>query len=296
MSSSIELPRRGAFPANRLVAVALILPPLVFIAIFFVVPLAYLLYGSFTTASPTALFGNGLTLEHYAAILSDDFYRLIITRTLLAAIIVVGLCLLIGYPTAFMMAWLRPRARLIMLAVMMLPLMVSNVIRAYGWIAILGRRGVINGTLLGLGLIDAPLPLLYGIGTIALGVMTILLPYMVISIANTLASLDKVYGEAAASLGAGPVRTFIHVIWPLSSPGVAAGMMMALFLMLSAYVTITLLGGPRYKLLVSMVFVQVAAFQWPRAAAFAFVLLAIALIGGLFIELALRPRRVGGHG
>jgi putative spermidine/putrescine transport system permease protein len=295
LSSSIELPRRGAFPANRLVAVALILPPLVFIAIF-VVPLAYLLYGSFTTASPTALFGSGLTLEHYAAILSDDFYRLIITRTLLAAIIVVGLCLLIGYPTAFMMAWLRPRARLIMLAVMMLPLMVSNVIRAYGWIAILGRRGVINGTLLGLGLIDAPLPLLYGIGTIALGVMTILLPYMVISIANTLASLDKVYGEAAASLGAGPVRTFIHVIWPLSSPGVAAGMMIALFLMLSAYVTITLLGGPRYKLLVSMVFDQVAAFQWPRAAAFAFVLLAIALIGGLFIELALRSRRVGGHG
>ncbi len=296
MSSSTEARRRVLRLTPRLIAAALIVPPLAFVLVFFVVPLVYLLYGSFTPASPTSLFGSGFALTHYAAIAGDDFYRFVIERTLFVATIVVALALLLGYPTAMLMARLSARGRLVMLAVMMLPLMVSNVIRAYGWIAILGRRGLVNGTLLSAGAIEAPLPLLFGIEAVALGLLTILLPYMTVSIANTLASLDKVYREAAASLGAGPLRTFIHVTWPLSSPGVAAGMMITLFLMLSAYVTVSLLGGPRYKLLVSMVFDQVVAFQWPRAAAFAFVLLMIAMAGGLLIQLVLRPQRVGGRG
>jgi putative spermidine/putrescine transport system permease protein len=281
---------------RRAFMTALLVPPLAFLLVFFVVPLSYLLYGSLTPSSPTSLFGTGLTFAHYRDIMSDTFYVFIIERTLLVGAIVVALTLIIGYPTAMLMARLSSRGRLIMLAVMLFPLMVSNVIRAYGWVAILGRRGVVNGLLMSSGAIDVPLSLLFGVEAVALGLFTVLLPYMVISIANSLSSLDKVYAEAAASLGAGPIRTFIHVIWPLSSPGVAAGMMMTFFLMLSAYVTVTLLGGPRYKLLVSTVFDKVSAFEWPRAAAFAFILLAIAMMGGLLIELALRPGRVRGHG
>ena len=119
---------------------------------------------------------------------------------------------------------------------------------------------------------------------------------MIISIANTLVQIDRVYGEAAHSLGASPLRTFIHVTWPLSSPGVAAGLMLSFFLMLSAYITIALLGGPRYKLLVSMIYDSVVAFQWPKAAAIAFILLALALFGALIIQLVLRPQRVRGKG
>jgi putative spermidine/putrescine transport system permease protein len=118
---------------------------------------------------------------------------------------------------------------------------------------------------------------------------------MVISIANTLSALDRRYEEAAQALGAGPVRTFLHVTLPLSSPGVASGMLLVFLLTLSAYVTVTLLGGPPSKMLVSLVYDSVTAFQWPRAAALAFVLLAAALgVSGLILAM-LRPQRVQGR-
>jgi len=229
-------------------------------------------------------------------VLSDSFYQLIIMRTLMVSAVVVGLSILIGYPAALFVARLSPRGRLMMLMLLMLPLMISNVVRAYGWVAILGRRGIVNGSLQEMGLITRPLSMMYGIEAIALGLLTVLLPYVIISIANTVTQIDKVYGEAAHSLGASPWRTFINVTWPLSSPGVAAGLMLSFFLMLSAYVTIALLGGPRYKLLVSMIYDSVVAFQWPKAAAIAFILLAIALLGALLIQLVLRPQRVRGKG
>jgi len=108
--------------------------------------------------------------------------------------------------------------------------------------------------------------------------------------------LDPRYEEAAQSLGAGPIRTFVHVTLPLSTPGVASGMLLVFLLTLSAYVTITLLGGPRSKLLVSMIYDSVVSFQWPRAAALAFILLTIALVLTGIIMAALRPGRVQGTG
>ena len=147
-----------------------------------------------------------------------------------------------------------------------------------------------------LGLIDFPLDLLYSTSAVVVGLMTILLPYMVISIANTLAGLDQRYEEAAQSLGAGPVRTFLHVTLPLSTPGVASGMLLVFLLTLSAYVTITLLGGPRSKLLVSMIYDSVTAFRWPHAAALAFILLGLALALTAIILAVLRPGRVQGVG
>jgi putative spermidine/putrescine transport system permease protein len=119
---------------------------------------------------------------------------------------------------------------------------------------------------------------------------------MVISIANALAALDRRYEEAAQALGASPLRTFLHVTLPLSTPGVASGTLLVLLLTLSAYVTITLLGGPRSKLLVGMIYDGVTAFQWPHAAALAFILLAIALALTVLMLALLRPGRVQGTG
>src|SRR6185436_16413987 len=202
---------------------------------------------------------------------------------------ILAVSLLIGYPVAYFVALQPPRRRMILLLMLLFPLMVSNVVRAYGWVAILGRRGVLNTSLRDLGLIDVPLDLLYSTEAVVVGLMTILLPYLVISIANTLAALDRRYEEAAQALGAGPVRTFLHVTLPLSTPGVASGMLLVFLLTLSAYVTITLLGGPRSKLLVSMVYDSVVGFQWPRAAALAFILLALALALTGVILAVLRP-------
>jgi ABC-type spermidine/putrescine transport system permease subunit I len=281
---------------RRAWASALLLPPLAMTVIFFVAPLVYLFWVSLHSSSTGELYGATLTLQNYAGVLGDSFYLAIIRRTLGVAATILALNLLIGYPVAYFVAMLSARRRMLVLLLLLFPLMVSNVVRAYGWVALLGRRGVINAGLAAIGAIDAPLELLYTTPAVVVGLMTILLPYMVISIANSLATLDKRYEEAAQALGASPLRTFLHVTLPLSTPGVASGTLLVLLLTLSAYVTITLLGGPRSKLLVSMIYDGVTAFQWPHAAALAFILLALAVVLTLVVLAVLRPARVQGIG
>lgn len=272
----------------------LLAPPLALALVFFVVPVVYLFWVSLHAPSTSELYGATLTLHNYADLLGDSFYLTIVRRTLGVAAVILGLCLVIGYPVAYLVALLPARRRMLAILLLLFPLMVSNVVRAYGWVALLERRGVVNTALRDLRLTDAPLDLLYTPSAVVVALMTILLPYMVISIANTLAALDRRYHEAAQALGAGPVRTFLHVTLPLSTPGVASGALLVFLLTLSAYVTITLLGGPRSKLLVSLIYDSVTAFQWPRAAALAFVLLAIALMFTALILALLRPGRVQG--
>ena len=130
---------------------ALILPPLTMMLVFFATPLIVLLYVSFMAPSDTQLFGSQATVANYIGILGDPFYLLIIRRTLLSAAAILAACLVLGYPVAMVVARMRPRYRLLMLMVLLFPLMVSNVVRAYGWITILGREGMLNTVLVGAG-------------------------------------------------------------------------------------------------------------------------------------------------
>lgn len=274
---------------------ALAAPPLLLLVMFFIVPLAYLLYISFMTNSQMALYDTQPTLHNYLDIIADPFYLLIIKRTLLATLAVLLASLVLGYPVALYASRLTPRGRIIMLLLMMFPLMVSNVVRAYGWISLLGRSGVINVVLKGLDADHRSVQMLYSFNAVALGLLTIMLPFMIVSITNSLTAIDKRYLEAAQSLGAGPWRAFLNVTLPLSRPGVTTGLMLVSFLTLSAYVSVALLGGPRFKLLVSLVFDSAATSRWPRAAALSFVLLGIALGVAALILLLLRPRRAQGR-
>jgi putative spermidine/putrescine transport system permease protein len=281
---------------RKLTGLALLAPPLALFLLFFVAPLLILLWISIHGPSSSELYGNDLTVANYITVLTDDFYQTIILRTLSSGLVILLLCLVLGYATAYVIAPMPPRKRLWMMLLLILPLLVSNVVRIYGWLAILGRQGLINTTLKAIGYEGRPLLLLNSFEAVAFGLMTILLPYMVISIANSLSAIEQHYKEAAQSLRASPIKTFIHVIWPLSSPGVASGMLLVFLLSLSAYVTITLLGGPRMKLLVSLIFDAAGSFRWPLTAAISFVLLALALIVAGLIVLLLRPRRVQGRG
>jgi putative spermidine/putrescine transport system permease protein len=275
---------------------ALVLPPLLFFLAFFVGPLLYLFFVSLHDVSQAEMYGTRLTMENYVRIAGDPFYHFIIRRTLTAGLAVSGLSLLIGYPVALSMVRMSPSRRSLLLMVLLFPLMVSNVIRAYGWIAILGRRGVVNKVLGDVGLIQAPLPLMYSLETVVVGLLTILLPYMIICLLNALLTVDRNLEEAAQALGAGPARTFLHVTLPLSTPGIASGLLLVFLLTLSAYVTVQLLGGAQSKMLVSLVYDSVMTFVWPRAAALAFVLLAISLAITTLMLKGIRPQRVQGKG
>ena len=275
---------------------ALILPPLCFFLAFFLGPLIYLFFVSLHVVSQTELYGSRLTLDNYLRMAADPFYLGIIRRTLTAGLAVSALSLLIGYPVAMAMVRMPASQRGAFLMVLLFPLMVSNVIRAYGWIAILGRRGVVNNLLGEVGLIQLPLPLLYSLETVVVGLLTILLPYMIICLVNALLTVDRTLEEAAQALGAGPLRTFVHVTLPLSTPGIASGLLLVFLLTLSAYVTVQLLGGPQTKMLVSLVYDAVMTFVWPRAAALAFILLGISLAVTTLMLKGLRPQRVQGQG
>ncbi len=274
----------------------LLLPPLCFFLAFFVGPLLYLFFVSLHVESPTELYGSRLTLDNYLRVAGDPFYLGIIRRTLTAGLAVSGLSLLIGYPVALGMVRMPASRRSLFLMLLLFPLMVSNVIRAYGWIAILGRNGVVNNLLRDSGLIQAPFRLLYSVETVVLGLLTILLPYMIICLVNALLTVDQTLEEAAQALGAGPVQTFLHITLPLTTPGIASGLLLVFLLTLSAYVTVQLLGGPQAKMLVGLVYDAVMTFIWPRAAALAFILLGISLGVATLMLRGLRPQRVQGQG
>jgi putative spermidine/putrescine transport system permease protein len=287
-ASRLRLTRRGLLWAMAI-------PPVALLLAFFALPLAYLLFISLMSNSGTDLYAWPMTLGNYAAVLADPFYLGIIERTLLVTVLVLALSLLLSYPVALYLVRLPLRRRVMAMLVLMFPMMVSNVVRAYGWVSILSRNGMLSSTLQQVGLLDYPKQYLYSIGALTVGLMTILLPFMIISITNSVAAIDRRYYEAAESLGASPLRVFREVTFPLSTPGVTAGLLLVTFLALSAYVSISLLGGPRYKLLVSMVFDVASTAQWPKAAALSFVLLAVALILGKTIQTLLRPQRVEGR-
>lgn len=269
--------------------------PAFFLCAFFVAPLIVLFWISIHEPSSSDLYGTRLTADNYFRLLTTPYYHTLLWRTITSGVVVLLACLLIGYPMAAVLTSLPRRWRLLAITLLFFALMVSNVIRVYGWIAIIGRRGLINSALQGAGFIERPLNMLYTFEAVTIALLTILLPYTVISIANVLDSIDPRYAEAAKSLRAGPVRTFLKVTWPLSLPGVASGLSIVFLLTLSAYVTITLVGGARFKLLVSAVYDSSLTFNWPGAAAAAFVLLVVGLIGVGLIYLLLRPHRARGH-
>jgi putative spermidine/putrescine transport system permease protein len=271
--------------------------PAGYLLVFFVLPILYLLLASLRNPDPSEFIGKGWTLGNYTDVLSDSYYLTILARTFGASAGIVVIALVIGYLIAYRLKSMGPRAQASCLLLFLFPLMVSNVVRAYGWIAILGRNGLLNTGLRGAGYHGPPLSILFSAQAVILGLMTILLPYMIISILNALNTVDTRYREAAASLGASPLRTFIHVTLPLSAPGVLTGTLLVFLLTLSAYITISLLGGPRYKLLVSLVFDTVQNFQWAKAGALAFILLALALVVSSALIFLLRPaqtRKAGG--
>jgi len=171
-----------------------------------------------------------------------------------------------------------PSGRVVLIALVIIPFWTSVLVRSYAWMVLLGRHGVINEALGALGLIDAPLRLLNTPLAVQIAMVHILLPYMILPIANALRQIDPSLARAASGLGATPWRTFRQVVFPLSMPGVAAGTLLVFVLSLGFYITPAMLGGPRDITLSMLIAMQVDNLNWAYAAALSTVLLATALV------------------
>lgn len=231
--------RRG----RRRLGPLLVLPAVVWLLVFAVAPVALLFAMSFWTSS---IFGTtpDLTLDNYHVVAEDPIYLLILLQTLRIAATVTLISLVVSYPIAYFLASLKGIGKTIFIIVLFLPFWSSYVVRTFVWLPMLGRNGLVNSFLMGVGVTDAPLDwLLYNEGATHIGLVYVYTLFMTLPIYLSLDRMDPKLIEAAADLGAGPVRTFFRVVLPLSMPGVISGCVMVFLLGCGAYVTPQLLGG-----------------------------------------------------
>lgn len=259
--------RRG--PDWRMAALGL--PAALTIAGLLAAPLAYLLQFSLRHAVPGRIaVAPGLTLDNYARLLLDPFYLGIIGRTLALSVGVTAICLALGFPLAFFL-WRAPaRWKSLLTLLVVAPLLISIVTRAYGWMIILGDAGIVNDVLRAAGLIDRPLQIMFTTGAVTVGLVHVQLPFMVLSIQASLERIDPALLDAAGTLGAGRLRAVAEVVAPLALPGIVAGATLVFSLCMTAFVTPTLMGGSGANVLTTLAYHQfVTVFDWPFGAAIA---------------------------
>ena len=253
----------------------LVSPALAVFLMFYVVPMVNLFISSFYRFDPTSGIIPAFTLANYLKFLGDSFYLGVLWRTLRISLVVTLAALSIGYPVAYYLVQVKGRARNYLTLLVLSPLLISMVIRTYGWVIILSKQGVINSFLAFLGW-GKELNLLYTEAGVEIGLTHIFLSFMVLAIMGALERIDPSVVRAAGNLGAGPVATFLKVILPLSLPGILAGSAIVFSLSSSAFVTPAILGGPQARVVSYITFEQdLVLLNWPFGAAVAFILLFI---------------------
>ncbi|SDM66324.1 putative spermidine/putrescine transport system permease protein [Fictibacillus solisalsi] len=258
---------------------ALLLPILVIFIFFFLLPLFFLFITSFKTFDASSGIANEWTIQNYVKFLSDPFYLGIVWRTVKIALLTTIITIVISYPVAFHISKANGRIKNYLTLLVLSPLLISMVIRCYGWSILLSNNGVVNNTLMSLGWIDKPLTLLYTELSVVIGMVHVLFPYMVLSIMGSLERIDPSVIRASQNLGAGPVRTFFSIVLPLTLPGIFAGSVMVFSLSVSSFVTPAILGGPQVKVMSYLAYEQAAVLlNWPYGAAIGFLLIFIATI------------------
>ncbi|MCM2403703.1 ABC transporter permease [Rhizobium sp. S153] len=259
----------------------LIAPAAILLFVFIVLPYLTIVVMSFRTPGQGAPYGEGYTLANYIRFLSDSFYIGQTLNTLMIGFICTIVCLVLGFPVAWQLARGNSRFRGLAYGIVLSPLLVGIVIRSYGWTILLGNNGVINRTLMNLGIVDRPVGLMYNTLGIVIALSHVFLPFMILPIMNAIQGIDPSLESAARSLGASKTTIFRRIVLPLAMPGIQAGCILTFVLSLSAYVTPSLIGGSKVKTMaVSVVDALVDTFQWPFGSALA---LGLAVTGGLIV-------------
>jgi ABC-type spermidine/putrescine transport system permease subunit I len=269
VGARVSAPATAPLAWRSIAPFLLVAPLLLFMLVFYAVPVAAMLLRS--VAEPH------WTLANYAALTQDTVFRNVFWTTLHTAIAVTAGTLLLGYPVALALVRARRSAGIILIVVL-LPFWTSILVRSYAWMVLLGRHGLINEALLALGLIDSPLRILNTAIAVHIAMIHILLPYMILPIANALRQIDPSLARAAAGLGATPWRSFRQVTLPLSMPGIAAGVLLVFVISLGFYITPALVGGPHETTLSMLIAQHVDQFDWPYASALSATLLATTLV------------------
>lgn len=270
MRTGVAVPQRTASVTPWLMSAPALL---LFIALL-LVPLLLTVILSFNAFDGNRGIISIFTLSNYAEIMGDEYYHEIFLRTAGLSLTVTLLCVAIGVPETIILARMKSPWRGIFLVVILGPLLISVIVRTLGWAILMGRNGLINDLLLALGLIDAPLKLVFTSAGVVIALTHVLVPFMVISIWAALQKLDPQVENAGLSLGASPLTVFRRIILPQILPGILSGGIIVFALAASAFATPAIIGGRRLKVVATAAYDEfLSTLNWPLGAAIALLLL-----------------------
>jgi putative spermidine/putrescine transport system permease protein/spermidine/putrescine transport system permease protein len=275
---------------ERFTLFSLSLPALLLVTITMVIPVGWLFWLSFVADDGT------LSLVHYQRLLEQASYARIFRATFEISAISTVICIVLGYPLAYVMSQLPPRiASLCMIGVLM-PFWTSILVRTYAWLVLLQRQGLINTWGIKLGLWEEPLALVHNLNGTLIGMVHIMLPFLILPLYGSMRAIDRDYLKAAANLGASPIRAFWLVFFPLSLPGLLAGSLIVFILCLGFYVTPALLGGGKVIMVANRIANDIEIFfNWGAASALGVVLLVLTAVILFVASRVIRLDRVFGN-
>lgn len=251
----------------------LIAPAAALIGIFLILPYLNIVVMSLRAPAQSTPYGVGFSVQSYTRFFSDPYYLGALAQTLWLGALTTLVCLALGFPVALQIARASARWRAVLYGLVLSPLLIGIVVRSFGWTILLGNNGVVNRALRAIGLIGAPLPLMYNAFGIVVALAHVFLPFMILPILSALQQIDPALQSAARSLGASRATVFRRIVLPLALPGVQSGVILVFVLAVSAYVTPMLVGGMRVKTMAMIVVdTLLDQFQWPLGSALALML------------------------
>lgn len=256
----------------------LALPTLVWMGALFVLPMILMLVLSFLTRGTYGQVVYQFTIDNYIRIF-DPLYGLIFWDTLVVAVLTTVFSILCGYPLAYYISRLDKSKQQIWLLLVMIPFWINFLVRSYAWVIILRSQGVVNTVLQWLGIIDEPLTLLYNSGSVLVGMVYTLLPFMVLPIYVSLEQMDHRKLEAAYDLGATPLKAFWHVTLPMTKTGVVTGSILVFVSSIGMFVVPDVMGGAKSALIGNVIQNQfLSARDWPFGSALSIVLMLLSML------------------
>ncbi|MBA8839959.1 ABC transporter permease [Ochrobactrum sp. RH2CCR150] len=256
-------------------------PALLIVGVLMVAPLVWLLSMSVIDVT------GQMSLENYRLFFSEEAYVEMFLNTFRIALIVTVICVLLGYPVAYLISILPSKWAGLLMLLVLVPFWTSGLVRTFAWLIILQRNGVVNKTLAFLGVIDRPLTLVHNTTGTVIGMVHIMVPFLVLPLYASMKTIDTNLMRAAANVGSSPTHAFFRIFLPLSMPGLVAGTVMVFVMCLGFYITPALLGGGRVKLIAQRIEESISLYPtWGPAAALAVLLLAMTALC-LWISLVL---------
>ena len=281
MSNVAAVANVAADRVRTLRPIMLMTPGMIIILVSLIIPVAWLFRMSFNISGDGGVIREGFALHNYIAFLTDDFRLGIAWNSLVLSSTVTLLTLVLTYPIAlFLYRWDSPW-RNVLVVLTISPLLVSSVVRTFGWMIMLGDNGWVNAGLRSFGIIASPIRMTNNFAGVVIALTEILMPVMALALIAGFGRLDRKCEEAAASLGATPAKVFFRIILPLSLPGVALGCLLCFVQAVSSFITPQLLGGGRVFVLATEIYdTAMRTLNWPVSAAISILLLAV-LVGAL---------------